>query len=120
MSSDDYQESTEFVPLRENQDEFNDGMSATSLSEPGSPPEPKVFISTEHKTKKVKIKNSKHSSKHSNSCFFNCDLIAVQEQRKAQIKEDYLNFKKDYLRQKLKLLKEQTEALKSIAKELTK
>lgn len=120
LSSDDYQESAEFVPLSENQDEFNDAMSATSLSEPGSPPEPKVFVSTEHKTKKVKIKNSKRSSKHSNSCFFNCDLIAVQEQRKAQIKEDYLNFKKDYLRQKLKLLKEQTEALKSIAKELTK
>ncbi|KAF9419460.1 hypothetical protein HW555_003960 [Spodoptera exigua] len=41
-----------------------------------------------------------------------------KEQRKIQIKEDYLNFKKDYLRQKLALLKEQTEALKSIAKEI--
>ncbi|XP_023944987.1 myb-related transcription factor, partner of profilin [Bicyclus anynana] len=121
MSSvDDYQENTEFVLLSENQEDLNDAISATSLSEPGSPPETKVFVPTEHRKKKIKMKSSKHSSNHSNSCYFNCDLLAVQEQRKAQVKEDYLNFKKEYLRQKLKFLKEQTEALKSIAKELSK
>lgn len=114
--SDEYhKESTEFVPLSENQD-FNDRMSVTSLSEPNSPPEQKVFVS-ERRTKKLK---NKHSLKHPDNCYFNCELIAVHEQRKVQIKEDYLNFKKDYLRQKLKILKEQTEALKSIAKELSK
>ncbi|XP_046969254.1 uncharacterized protein LOC124536727 [Vanessa cardui] len=119
-STEDYQESTEFVPLSDNQnDNFNDELSTASISEPESPPEPKVFNITEQKSTKLKLKGSKHSSKHSNNCFLNCDLITVQEQRKIQIKEDYLNFKKDYLRQKLKLLKEQTEALKSIAKELS-
>lgn len=118
-NSDEYhEESTEFVPLSENQD-FNDRMSVTSLSEPGSPAEQKVFVKSDRKTKKLKI-NNKHSLKHTDSCYFNCDLLAVHEQRKVQIKEDYLNFKKDYLRQKLKILKEQTEALKSIAKELSK
>ncbi|XP_072944894.1 uncharacterized protein [Epargyreus clarus] len=114
LTAPEYQESTEFVPLEENsQDDFNEEMSSC-LSEPESPPEAKVFQSP---TQKTKLKNSKHN-KH--KCYFNCDMIAVQEQRKIQIKEDYLNFKKDYLRQKLKLLKEQTEALKSIAKELSK
>lgn len=117
-----YQETTEFVPL--DQDNMQDNNftneleSVASMSEPESPPEPKVFTRSEHKSK-MKIKNSKHSSKHTDSCVFNCDLLAVHEERKIQIKEDYLNFKKDYLRQKLKLMKEQTEALKTIAKELS-
>ncbi|XP_032519253.2 uncharacterized protein LOC116771503 isoform X1 [Danaus plexippus] len=115
-----YQESTEFVTMSEtHQETFNDELSGATISEPESPPETKVFNSRP-KTNKVKLKPSKHSPKHSSLCNFNCDMIAVQEQRKIQIKEDYVNFKKDYLRQKLKLLKEQTEALKSIARELSK
>ncbi|KAM3957908.1 uncharacterized protein ACR2FA_008053 [Aphomia sociella] len=120
-STTSYQETTEFVQMdQENSiDNFNNDVeSAVSFSEPESPPEVKVFArSTENKRK---VKSSKSSSKHSNNCFANCDLLASCEQRKIDIKEDYLNFKKDYLRQKLKLMKEQTEALKSIAQELSK
>lgn len=116
---DDCQATTEFVPLTDHKESFNDEMSA-SLSEPDSPLESKDFDISEHKPRKVKIKNGDKSSKHKNNCYFDCNIIAVQEQRKIDIKESYLNFKKDYLRQKLNLLKEQTEALKSIAKELSK
>lgn len=109
----------EFIPLEEhnNQDSFdNVNESTASYSDADSAPEEKVFseppeVKTKHKN------NTKQNTKHTN-CAFNCDMLAVQEQRKIQIKEDYLNFKKDYLRQKLALMKEQTEALKSIAKEL--
>lgn len=121
-STTSYQEATEFVPLdQDTQEEFNDEMDGSGLiySDPESPPDVKVFT-TEHSERKVKKDSSKNSDKHSNNCFFNCDLLASSEQRKMQLKEDYLNFKKDYLRQKLKLIKEQTEALKSIAKELSK
>ncbi|XP_045500595.1 myb/SANT-like DNA-binding domain-containing protein 3 [Colias croceus] len=119
-TGEEYQESTEFVPLTDNHDDnYHAEMSNGSISEPESIPEQKVFTQ-DLKKSKVKIKNGVKSSKHSNECYLNCDLLAVQEQRKIQIKEDYLNFKKDYLRQKLKLLKEQTEALKSIASELSK
>lgn len=110
----------EFIPLEEhnNQDSFdNVNESTASYSDADSAPEEKVFseppeVKTKHKN------NTKQNTKHTNNCAFNCDMLAVQEQRKIQIKEDYLNFKKDYLRQKLALMKEQTEALKSIAKEL--
>ena len=114
-------QSTEFIPLEDHVDEdsFDNAVeSNASYSDAESVPEEKVFtdppeVITNHEN------NSKQKSKHKKSdCAFNCDLLAVQEQRKIRIKEDYLNFKKDYLRQKLKLLKEQTEALKSIAKEL--
>lgn len=118
-SNEDYHRTPEFVPLSDNQhDIFSEEMSAY-ISEPESPPESKVFTHG-HKTSKLELSSSKHSQKKSDNCYFNCDVLAAQEQRKIQIKEDYLNFKKDYLRQKLKLLKEQTEALKSIAKELSK
>lgn len=120
-STEDYHGTPEFVPMGDNQhDIFNDEISVPFISEPESPPEAKVFNTLEHKSSKLKLSSSKHNSKNSESCYFNCDILAVQEQRKIQIKEEYLNFKKDYLRQKLKLLKEQTEALKSIAKELSK
>lgn len=88
-----------------------------SMSEPESPPETKVF--TAERTKKVKHHSKLNNSKHSD-CYFNCDALTNMEQKKLQVKEDYLKFKKDYLRQKLKLIKEQTEALKSIARELSK
>lgn len=114
-------QSTEFIPLEDHNDHesFDNAVeSNASYSDPESVPEEKVFIDvpeviTNHENN---TKKSKH--KHS-ECAFNCDMLAVQEQRKIQIKENYLNFKKDYLRQKLKLLKEQTEALKSIARELS-
>ncbi|CAK1587201.1 unnamed protein product [Parnassius mnemosyne] len=112
---------TEFVPLEGEvqQESLNDKISEAS-SEPESLPEEKVFVSSTN-VKSFKLKNnSKHSSKHSSNCNLNCDMIAFQEQKKLELKEDYLSFKKEYLRQKLKLLKEQTEALKSIAKELSK
>lgn len=120
-STTSYQEATEFVPLDPDMpEEYNNEMDSThTYSEPESPPEVKVFT-TEPKEPKVKSSSSKHSDKHQNNCFFNCDLLASSEQRKMQLKEDYINFKKDYLRQKLKLIKEQTEALKSIARELSK
>ncbi|RVE48037.1 hypothetical protein evm_007349 [Chilo suppressalis] len=117
-----YQENTEFVPLdQDTQEEFNnEAESAPTYSDPESPPEIKVFERTkEHKEPKVKNSSSR-SDKHSNTCFFNCDILASIEQRKAQLKEDFINYKKDYLKQKLKLMKEQTEALKTISKELSK
>lgn len=114
-STTSYQETTEFVPLDQEHEQEDYSL---IYSEPESPPEVKVFTQTEPKVKKDNSKNS--DNKHSNNCFFNCDLLASSEQRKMQLKEDYLNFKKDYLKQKLKLIKEQTEALKSIAKELAK
>nr|XP_021186060.2 myb/SANT-like DNA-binding domain-containing protein 3 [Helicoverpa armigera] len=116
-------QSTEFIPLEDqnDQDSFDNIVESNpSYSDAESFPEEKVFTNPdppEVKMKKHK-NNTKLNSKHTTTCAFNCDMLAVQEQRKIQIKEDYLNFKKDYLRQKLKLLKEQTEALKSIAKEL--
>lgn len=119
--TEEYQDTTEFVPLSDNQnDNFKDELSEASMSEPESLPETKVFNDTEIKSTKLRLRGTKQSSKHTNNCFLNCDLITAQEQKKIQMKEDYLNFKKDYLKQKLKLLKEQTEALKSIAKELSK
>nr|XP_004924426.1 uncharacterized protein LOC101742335 [Bombyx mori] len=116
------EEETEFVTLQENITESvsNDIESTASYSEVESLPEEKVFTrSSRNKIKKLKnaIKNS---AKHSNSCFFSCDMFSVSEDRKLQLKEDYLNFKKDYLRQKLNLMKEQTDALKNIARELSK
>ncbi|XP_049876423.1 uncharacterized protein LOC126374020 [Pectinophora gossypiella] len=113
-----YQETTEFIPLEsENpEDNYQYVMEAQSLSEPESPPETKLFV--KHRTK-LKNNSSKNDSQSSNNCSFNCDLLAAHEQRKLELKEDYINFKKDYLRQKLKLIKEQTEALKTIAKELS-
>lgn len=57
--------------------------------------------------------------KHSNTCVFNCNLLAKHEKRKLELKEDYIKFRKDYLKQKLQLMKEQTDALKNIAKELS-
>ncbi|XP_028168244.1 myb/SANT-like DNA-binding domain-containing protein 3 [Ostrinia nubilalis] len=119
-STTNYQETTEFVPIIDpdmSQEYNNELDSVHSYSEPESPPEAKVF---EHKEPKVKSCSSKQNDKHGNNCFFNCDLLASSEQRKMQLKEDYISFKKDYLRQKLKLIKEQTEALKSIARELSK
>ncbi|XP_026756320.1 uncharacterized protein LOC113516142 [Galleria mellonella] len=120
-STTNYQETTEFVQMDQDNsvDNYKNEMeSAISYSEPESPPEVKVFTrSTDNKNK---TKSSKRTSKHSDNCFLNCDLLATSEQRKIDLKEDYLNFKKDYLREKLKLMKEQTEALKSIARELTK
>lgn len=86
---------------------------SAAMSEPESLPEQKVAIST------VDLDFPKHSSRSSGSCNLSCDLLAAQERRKLEIKEDYLNFKKDYLKQKLILMKEQNDALKSIAKELT-
>ncbi|CAH0588862.1 unnamed protein product [Chrysodeixis includens] len=112
-----YQQSTEFIPMEENNDFDNTMESNASYSEVESVPEEKVFIHPPEE-KPTKHKNNSKNCKNSNNCVFNCDMLTVQEQRKIQIKEDYLNFKKDYLRQKLVLLKEQTEALKSIAKEL--
>lgn len=121
-STTNYHETPEFVPLEQDNtmDNFNDEAESASstYSEPESPPEVKVFENK--KSHKTSLKNKNNSSKHSNNCYFNCDLLAASEQRKIQIKEDYLNFKKEYLKQKLKLIKEQTEALKSIAKELSK
>uniref|UniRef100_A0A2A4JGY7 Regulatory protein zeste n=1 Tax=Heliothis virescens TaxID=7102 RepID=A0A2A4JGY7_HELVI len=110
---------TEFIPLEDHNDldSFDNVVESNpSYSDAESIPEEKVFINPD--PPKVKIKKHKNNSKHTTTCAFNCDMLAVTEQRKIQIKEDYLNFKKDYLRQKLKLLKEQTEALKSIANEL--
>ncbi|KAJ8715249.1 hypothetical protein PYW08_005230 [Mythimna loreyi] len=115
-------QSTEFIPLEDNNDpdSFDIAVESNeSYSEAESVPEEKVFTDSHEVNITNHHNNTKQNSKHKNSdCAFNCDMLAVQEQRKIQIKEDYLNFKKDYLRQKLKLLKEQTEALKSIAKEL--
>lgn len=117
----EYHRTPEFVPLSDSQrDIFSEEISADFISEPDSPPESKVFNLHEHKTSKLDLTSSRHNKKKAENCYFNCEVLAVQEQRKIQIKEDYLNFKKDYLTQKLKLLKEQTEALKSIAKELSK
>lgn len=115
-------QSTEFIPLEDHNDQDSYDMaeeSNASYSDPESVLEEKVFTDPPEITITNHQNNTKQNSKHKNTdCAFNCDMLAVQEQRKIQIKEDYLNFKKDYLRQKLKLLKEQTEALKSIAKEL--
>lgn len=123
-STTNYQEATEFVPLDiqlDVQDNFDNEIDPTvSLSEPESVPEEKVFTRSHKKEKKLKNNNKKNDSAHSDNCVFNCDMLAVQEQRKVQIKEDYYIFKKDYLKQKLVLLKEQTEALKNIARELAK
>ncbi|KPJ18616.1 hypothetical protein RR48_10560 [Papilio machaon] len=108
--------SNEETPLEDMHEENLSDISAASLSEPESLPEQKVNIST------VDInfpKKNKNSSKNSGSCNLSCDIIAAQEQRKLEIKEDYLSFKKEYLKQKLTLMKEQNDALKSIAKELT-
>lgn len=101
------------------QENLNDNVSIASLSEPEYLTDEKICLRKSQKSTKLK-NNSKHSLKHSNKCYFNCDMIAAQEQRKLELKGDYLNFKKEYLRQKLKLLKEQTESLKTIAKELSK
>ncbi|CAB3230598.1 unnamed protein product [Arctia plantaginis] len=65
------------------------------------------------------FKENSDNVKHSNTCVFNCNLLAKHEKRKLEIKEDYINFRKDYLKQKLQLMKEQTNALKMIAKELS-
>ncbi|XP_075980153.1 uncharacterized protein LOC142979224 [Anticarsia gemmatalis] len=125
-STSNYQENTEFVSSDTlEQDNIaesfnNDEDSNASYSEPpDTPPEEKVFTHPiEDISNMSNHKNNSRDSKHSSDCVFNCNMLAKQEQRKIQIKEDYLSFKKDYLRQKLKLLKEQTEALKTIAKEL--
>lgn len=111
------QENTEFVQLEQSNEEENFHLEMEAISEPESPPETKVF--TQKKIKNNSQTKYKHSSKHSNNCVFNCDLLAVHERRKVELKEEYINFKKNYLRQKLKLMKEQTEALKVIAKELS-
>lgn len=112
------QENTEFVQLIEqSNEEENFQLEMDAISEPESPPETKVF--TQKKIKNNSQTKYKHSSKHANNCVFNCDLLAVHERRKVELKEEYINFKKNYLRQKLKLIKEQTEALKLIAKELS-
>lgn len=128
-STTSYQGTVEFVAPEDTQehmqeDSFNGYNDSATYSEPGSPPEVKAQVLTHSQlnpllSKVKRIKTSKNSV-HSDTCVFNCDILAVQEQRKIQIKEDYLNFKKDYLRQKLLLMKEQTEALKGIAKELAK
>ncbi|CAG4956223.1 unnamed protein product [Parnassius apollo] len=113
---------TEFIPseVEVQQESLNDNLSEASISEAESLTEEKVFVSSTN-VNSFKLKNnSKHSSRHSSNCNLNCDMIASQEQKKLELKEDYLSFKKEYLRQKLKLIKEQTDALKSIAKELSK
>ncbi|KAG6450655.1 hypothetical protein O3G_MSEX006703 [Manduca sexta] len=117
------EEETEFVTLQAEAipetTNMNEMDSIATYSDAESLPEEKVFPTTNHKV--TKLKNAiKNGSKCANSCFFNCDMLSVQEQRKLQLKEEYMNFKKDYLRQKLKLMKEQTEALKDIARELSK
>lgn len=95
----------------------NEGNSVASYSESESVTEEKMFPDS----KIQKLKNSlRRNTEQSNNCFFNCDVLSVQEQRKLQLKEDYINFKKDYLREKLKLMKEQTEALRDISRELSK
>ncbi|XP_041982278.1 uncharacterized protein LOC121735498 [Aricia agestis] len=115
----EYEDATEYLMIPDGNHELPiEQQSTASLSEPDSLVDSKVFEFSEHKKRKVKMKNGQ-KSKHSD-CAINCELLAVQEKRKIQIKEDYLTFKKDYLRQKLLLLKEQTEALKNIAKELCK
>ncbi|KPI99810.1 PREDICTED: uncharacterized protein LOC106126805 [Papilio xuthus] len=106
----------EETQLEDMHEENLSDISAASLSEPESLPEQKVNITTVDVNFPKKLK---HSSKSSGSCNLSCDIIAAQEQRKLEIKEDYLSFKKEYLKQKLTLMKEQNEALKSIAKELT-
>ncbi|KAJ2940419.1 hypothetical protein O0L34_g99 [Tuta absoluta] len=84
--------------------------SAISLSEPEFSPDDKIF------TASININNlrSSLSSKHSQTL----DLLAEQEQRKMDLKQDFINFKKDYLRKKLKIMQEQSETLKVIAREL--
>lgn len=122
QTSTNYQteEETEFVTLP--QDNIEENMnnevnSVASYSEVESVSEEKLFP----ENKIQKLKNSlRRKTEQSNNCFFNCDVFSVQEQRKLQLKEDYINFKKDYLREKLKLMKEQTEALRDIARELSK
>ncbi|KOB52269.1 Uncharacterized protein OBRU01_25295, partial [Operophtera brumata] len=110
-STTNYQDTMEFVApedesTRENP--LNDYNDSASIDESESPPEVKVEVTH------LKAKT------HSDDCVFNCNKLAVLEQSKIQIKEDYFNFKKDYLRQKLILMKEQTEALKCIAQGLAK
>lgn len=120
-----YQENTEFVASEtiehDNAEESfnNEAASNASYSDaPESPPEDKVFTCPSTDNNVTNHENNSADNKHSSNCVFSCNILAKQEQKKIEIKEDYLNFKKDYLRQKLKLLKEQTEALKNIAKEL--
>ncbi|XP_060804816.1 uncharacterized protein LOC106141941 [Amyelois transitella] len=122
-STTNYQETTEFVTLGQdnslelNNDVNNDLDSVGSFSEPESPPESKVFdIPRAHN----KIATKDRCSEESSRCNFNCDSLVATEQKKLQMKQDYLNFKKDYLQQKLKIMQEQADALQSIAKELSR
>ncbi|KAI5637785.1 myb/SANT-like DNA-binding domain-containing protein [Phthorimaea operculella] len=84
--------------------------SEITLSDPEFSPDDKIF------TASLNINNlrSALSSKHSQTL----DLLAEQEQRKLELKQDFINFKKDYLRKKLKIMQEQSETLKVIAREL--
>lgn len=115
------QDTLEFIPLEQGnvQETLNEIESTVSYSDEESSSEIKALTKSIDKGRKIK-KNTKHRSKHKNNCVFNCDMLAEQEQKKIQLKEDYLSFKKNYLRQKLLLMREQTEALKNIAKELSK
>ncbi|XP_026319592.1 uncharacterized protein LOC113230070 [Hyposmocoma kahamanoa] len=49
-----------------------------------------VFPQEKHGCLEISRLQYKHSSKHSNNSVFNCDLLAVHERRKVELKEEYV------------------------------